>query len=324
MKNNNTILLFDGNALVHRAYHGIPALRTKDGRLVNAVYGFTSSILAAIEEFHPKYIAVAFDVGKITFRNAMYKDYKATRAKTAQELYNQFPLVKEVCSALNIPQFGVPNYEADDVIGTISKIATSKNLCHCEPANAGEAIYNNSDCFVVQQCGTPRNDNKSLMTIIVTGDMDTLQLITDSTSIYSMSRGVNKAVLYDAQKVREKYGIDPKNLIDYKGLCGDPSDNIPGVPGIGDKTAAKFIREFGDLDEIYDNLPNLPDKISKLLLEYKDQAFLSKKLATIDCNVPLDFDLAQAKITDYDKEKAIALFKKLEFESLIKRLPINQ
>lgn len=292
------LLLIDGNALVHRSFHGIPPLKTKDGTQVNAVYGFTNTILMAIKEFHPEYLVVTFDVGKKTFRNEKFADYKATRIKAPDELYAQFPLVKEVCRDLNIPQFGVKNFEADDVIGTIvNHITNSDDLC-----------------------------KKNLKTMIVTGDMDTLQLVTEKINVYSVSRGIKKAEIFDPKKVEEKYGFAAKYLIDYKGLRGDPSDNIPGVPGVGEVTAKKIIKEYGTIEKLYANLDGasnkvISDKITSLLLQYKEQAFLSKYLATIRIDVPLEFCLSDAKINNYDKDKAIKLFQKLEFKSLILKLP---
>ena len=326
------ILLIDGNALVHRAFHGMPELKTKKGQLVNAVYGFTSAILSSIKEFQPKYIVVAWDVGKKTFRTEKYADYKATRKKAPQELYDQFPLTKEVCETLNIPQFGIKNYEADDIIGTISsKISNfqfpiSNKFSNSNDKNSKSKIQN-------------------LKSIIVTGDMDALQLVNNNTNVYSVSRGIKKAILFDKEKVREKYGFGPEQLIDYKALRGDPSDNIPGVPGVGDKTATDLIKKFGTIDKLYDYLEekirnpkseirnkselsnvqnskqNLKTKTIDLLLKYKDQAYLSKELATICKETPLEFKLSDAKVSDYDPKKVEKLFYELEFKSLLKRLP---
>ena len=287
------ILLIDGNALIHRAFHGMPVLKTKKGQLINAVYGFTSAILSSIQKFDPKYIAVAWDVGKKTFRTEKYPEYKATRVKAPQELYDQFPLTKEVCKALNIPQFGIKNYEADDVIGTIAS-----QISECRMQNA--------------ECKNLKSQTSNLKSIIVTGDMDALQLVNDSTQVYSVSRGIKKAVLYDKNKVKEKYGFEPEQLIDYKALRGDPSDNIPGVRGVGEKTAVNLIKIFSN---------QISKRIKQLLLKYKKQAYLSRELATVCKEAPLDFRLSEAKVTDYDPKKVEELFRKLEFKSLLKRLP---
>jgi len=312
------ILLIDGNALIHRAFHGMPVLKTKKGQLINAVYGFTSAILSSIQKFDPKYIAVAWDVGKKTFRTEKYPEYKATRVKAPQELYDQFPLTKEVCKALNIPQFGIKNYEADDVIGTIAS-----QISECRMQNA--------------ECKNLKSQTSNLKSIIVTGDMDALQLVNDSTQVYSVSRGIKKAVLYDKNKVKEKYGFEPEQLIDYKALRGDPSDNIPGVRGVGEKTAVNLIKIFSNIDRLYDYLEEklqitnsklqingkfqISKRIKQLLLKYKKQAYLSRELATVCKEAPLDFRLSEAKVTDYDPKKVEELFRKLEFKSLLKRLP---
>jgi len=361
---HKTLLLIDGNAIVYRSFHGIPALKTKEGVQVNAVYGFVSSILAAIKLFHPEYLAVAFDVGKKTFRNDQYKEYKANRVKMPDELAAQLPLVKEVCKVMNIPQFGVKNFEADDVIGTITEkisayakaladkqyLNDKKNSRHSELVS--ESRDSVSDCFT-----SVRND---IEVIIVTGDMDTLQLVNDNVSVYSVSRGIKRAEIFNEQKVQQKYGFASQYLIDYKGLRGDPSDNIPGVPGIGEVTAKKLIKEFGNIENLYSKILNfktqilnkIPNSNNKknnchselvsesqrsrnkfgmtscikpktidLLLKHKEQAFLSKSLATIKKDVPLDFRLADTRLSDYNQEKVIKLFQQLEFKSLIAKLP---
>lgn len=304
-ENKKILLLVDGNAILYRSYHGIPPLKTQDGQMVNAVYGFVSSVFGAIKEFSPEYIVIAFDVAKKTFRNDEYKDYKAHRKPMDQELVSQLPLVKKVCDALNFTQIGIKGYEADDVIGTVAdQIQNSK--------------FKN------------QNGNRDLKTVIVTGDMDTLQLVNDDiTLVWSVARGLKRAQLYDEQGVMEKYGFEPDKLIDYKALRGDASDNIPGVKGIGDKTATNLIKEFGNIEKLYDFIEKntqisnvkITDRIKQLLLDDKEKAFLSKTLATIHCEVPLDFTLTDAKISNYDKNKAMKLFNELEFKSLIKKMP---
>lgn len=303
-KNDKLVVLIDGNALVHRAFHAIPTLTTKDGVLVNAVYGFVSTLFHILENLHPEYIVCTFDVSRETFRNKIYPKYKATRVKAPAELYAQFPLVKEVCKVLNIPQFAVKGYEADDVIGTIAKKLMA--------------------------------NGQELKALIATGDQDTLQLINSSTAVYNLGRGIKKAEVIDEKRFQEKYGFPAKYMVDFKALRGDPSDNIPGVPGVGEKTAINLVKDFGSIERLYDFLEGkiqnsksksqINSKISnpklqKLLLDNKDQAFLSKKLATIVQDVPLDFKLVDAKVHDYDKNLAENLFRKLGFKSLLKRLP---
>jgi DNA polymerase-1 len=312
INNKKILLLVDGNAIVHRSYHGIPPLKTRDGQMVNAVYGFASTLLASIKEFEPQYVVVAWDVGKKTFRNDKYKDYKAKRLKTPDELCAQFPLVKEFCEAFNIPQFGVKNYEADDVIGTIcAKISNHE-----------------------KKLSRLKGSKQSLKTIIITGDMDALQLVSNNVNVYSVSRGVKKAEIFDSEKVEKKYGFPACYLSDYKGLRGDASDNIPGVLGIGDKTATILIKKFQTIEKLYQFVQNDQSgssvelskinvnlRIVNLLKKYKDQAFLSKELATIKKDVDLDFSLTDAKLMNYDIDKVRKIFERFEFGSLYKKIP---
>lgn len=290
-KNNETkpkLMVIDGNALIHRSFHALPTtLTTRSGEIVNAVYGFAAFLLKAIKEFKPAYIALTLDRPKPTFRHQAYDKYKATRVKAPQELYDQIGRVKEVAEILSIPIFELDGFEADDLIGTIA-----------------------------------RKTDDSVDTIIVTGDQDTLQLVDDSTFVYTMSRGLNDPALYDIKGVSARYGFGPLQLIDYKALRGDPSDNIPGVPGIGEKTAKELIAEFGSLEKIYQSLgkAELKDRTRQLLLTGRESGELSKRLATIDTAAPIEFDLQRARFGGFDLAKAQALFTELEFKSLINRL----
>ena len=290
------LLLIDANSLIHRAYHALPPLSTPKGEMVNAVYGFLSVLFKAIKEFQPTYIAAAFDVPAPTKRHKIFKEYKATREKAPDELYNQFPLVKEALSILHILTYEKEGFEADDIIGTIAK-------------NASKA-----------------NAKIPLETIILSEDRDMFQLVDQHTKVYTRD-----SVLYDKEKVKEKFGgIEPSQLIDYKGLRGDPADNIPGVLGIGDKTAIQLVREFRSVEELYKALesgkvtekqvrPGLQEK----LLSQKDQAFLSKELATIDKEVPLAWRLEENKWGSFSKEKGDKLLARFGFESLSKRMLIQ-
>lgn len=312
----NTLILIDASALIYRAYYGLPPLTTKDGVLINAAYGFTSAIFSAIKALRPEYLVVAFDSKSPTFRHKEYKEYKATRKKAPDELKNQIPFAREICKVLNFPYFEAPGFEADDIIGTICEGLRIKRqeLSKKQKLNP---YHSRLQRLSVTMAGVV-----PLTTYIVTGDMDTLQLVDDNTFVYSMARGVNKAIVYDKKAVIEKYGFGPEHITDFKGLHGDPSDNIPGVPGIGQKTAAKLIDQFGSIENIYKKANNLiKPKILNLLLEHKDQAFLSKKLATLSFDAPCKFNLSEAEIRNYDKEKAVAYFTKLGFKSLIARLP---
>ncbi len=289
------LVLIDGNALIHRAYHAIPPLMTKKGELVNAVYGFSSTILSVINKFQPDYIIATFDLAGPTFRHLEYEKYKATRTKTDQELYDQIPKVKKVVRAMGIPIVELAGYEADDVIGTLSQQA--ENLKKM-PAD-------------------------ELKIIIVTGDLDTLQLVSKKTQVYTMRRGIVDSVLYDIQKVNERYGIQPIQIIDYKGLSGDASDNIPGVKGIGGKTATKLLQTYGTIENIYSHIDEVKGSLKEKLVHDKMQALQSKHLATIVRNIPIKLNLKKAKIRSFERQKLVKLFQSLNFFSLIKRIPIS-
>lgn len=288
-------VLIDSNALIHRGFHAIPHLITQDGTPTNAVYGFTMTLLAAIKELQPTHIAAAFDRPEPTFRHIVFQDYKAHRAKAPDELYQQIPLCQDILDALNIPIFEQPGLEADDIIGILSEQIKKINI----------------------------------PVIIVTGDMDSLQLVDDQVKVYTLKRGLKDTVIYNPQSVKLRYGFEPKLLIDYKALRGDPSDNIPGVAGIGEKTATTLIKQFGTIEQLYDFLDKNPDQdkikgtLKDKLFTARDQAFLSKKLATIitDQSFP-EFDPAKCLVQDYDLQKATDIFNSLEFKSLIPRLPI--
>lgn len=282
------LILIDGNAIMHRAYHALPPLSTKKGELVNAVYGFASTMLSVIENLKPDYIAASFDLAGPTFRHEEYKEYKATRTKAPDEFYRQIPRVKEFVKDFNIPIFEKEGYEADDVIGTLTKQAEK---------------------------------NEGIKVVIVTGDLDTLQLVSDKTSIYTMRKGLSDSVIYDEEKVRARYNLEPIQIIDYKGLRGDPSDNIPGVKGIGEKIATELLIKYGTVEKIYQSLAEIKDSIKEKLERDRLKAFMSKKLATISTEVPVKLDLEKTKVHDFDREKLVNLFKELNFYSLIKRIP---
>ncbi len=291
---NSLFALIDSNALIHRGFHAIPHLTTQDGTPTNAVYGFTMTLLAAIKELKPTHIAAAFDRPEPTFRHIAYQDYKAHRVKAPDELYQQIPLCKDILESLNIPIFEQAGLEADDIIGILAQ----------------------------------QIKKQGITVIIITGDMDSLQLVDDKIKVYTLKRGLKDTVIYNPQSVQLRYGFEPKLLIDYKALRGDPSDNIPGVAGIGDKTATNLIKQFGPIEQLYQYLQENPetDKISKSikekLLATQDQAFLSKKLATIITNQPFpEFDPTKCLVHDYDLKKATEIFNHLEFKSLIPRLP---
>jgi DNA polymerase-1 len=289
------LIIIDGNAIIHRAYHAIPPLTTKDGKVVNAVYGFTSMLLKVWKDLKPDHIAVTFDMAGPTFRHVQFKEYKATRVKADQALYDQIPLVHEVVESFDLPIFEKKGYEADDVIGTIVEKTKGK-----------------AEVFVV------------------TGDMDTLQLVQEGVKVYTLRKGISDIVIYDSKEVDNRFGFGPEKMVDYKALRGDTSDNIPGVPGIGEKTATDLIKAYGGIENIYQQLKDDKSKIKSeikpgvlnKLIEGEASARMSFELASINCAVPeLDFKLENCKIKQFDKSKIEKLFKKFEFVSLLKRVP---
>lgn len=290
-KATKKLIIIDANALIHRAFHALPPLTNKAGQLTNAVYGFTLILLKAIKSLQPDYLVAAFDLKAKTFRHEAYEEYKATRKKQPQELYDQIPLVKEVLQSFNIPIFEKAGLEADDLIGTIAHL---KSI-----------------------------DRPEIETIIVTGDQDVFQLIDENTKALSPHKGLSETVLYDVKTIKEKFGgLNPKQLIDFKALRGDPSDNIPGIKGIGEKGAIDLLNNFQTLEKIYQNLNSdkIKERTKKLLTEQKANAFLSKKLATIVTDAPIKFDLNDCAFSGFDKSQVIVVFQKLNFTSLLNQL----
>ncbi|WP_066639629.1 DNA polymerase I [Desulfolucanica intricata] len=281
---SETLLVIDGNSLVHRAFHAIPLLTTTEGLPTNAVYGFTNMLLKIIKDLQPKWLAVTFDKGKISFRTEQYSDYKAHRKATPQELRPQFPLVKEVLNAMSIKWYEFEGYEADDIIGTIVKQAEQKNI----------------------------------NTVILTGDKDLLQLVSPSTKALLTKKGITELEEYNVDAVVKKFGVYPNQFIDLKGLMGDQSDNIPGVPGIGPKTAAKLLQEYKNIEEIIENLAIIPARSRNKIKEYKEQALLSKRLATINTDIPAKIEIDELILTEPNEKELLETFKKLEFNKLIK------
>ena len=288
-------LIIDANALIHRAYHALPPLKTSKGEGIWVVYGFILVLLKALREFQPDFIVAAFDLPGLTFRHREFKDYKAKRVKTPEDLSSQIPRVKEALESFNVPIFEKEGFEADDIIGTVAK-----NISELGP--------------------------KSIETIIISGDLDTLQLIDEKTKVYTLKKGLKDTILYDREQVKARYGIEPEQIVDFKALRGDPSDNIPGVPGVGEKTAQQLIQTFGTLKKLYQELEEKTENVKRLkpqlidrLLANKEQAFLSQMLAQIKKDLPIDFDLKKCQ-WKYDREKVSKFFKELEFYTLLKRI----
>ena len=329
------LLLIDGHSLIHRAYHAYPkTLATGTGELTNAVYGFTNILLTAINEVQPTHLAVTFDLPKPTFRQAMFVGYKRSRVKPDDELITQIPRVKEVVKTLNIPIYEVEGFEADDVIGTLCRQAIEKQVNRSTGQQVKKQMKS-SNLLAFQPA------NLSVSVIILTSDRDLMQLIEDNAVVVKMpARGrvlkrshltvrqsETLSDIWNENRFTVDWGFPPKLLPDYKALAGDQSDDIPGVRGVGEKTAKELVSEFGEIDNIYRELlksPALPKQglaLIKKLTDGQDSAQLSKKLATIDTDVPIKLDWEQTSIHEYEKEKVLKLFEKLEFRSLSQKLP---
>lgn len=330
------LVLVDGHAILHRAYHAYPPLTTSKGELINAVYGFTSILLSVLKELDPEYVAVAFDLPKPTFRHKEFKPYKAHRPKVDEELKEQIPKAKTVVKTLNIPIFEKEGFEADDVIGSLAlqanlnrktKNSKLKTMPTQKSSMLGKAGANQN--LKLSKTVKPSN-SEALEAIIVTGDRDALQLLNKNTKVYVPGRGKRPPKMYGEKEFVREYGFKPKQLIDYKALCGDASDAIPGVSGIGPKTATSLIKQHGSIEGIYrrlgvksasSTLQCCKESIRRKLLAGAESAKLSKKLATIVTDVPLKLELRKCRLMDYDSSKAVQLFEELEFRSLIGRLP---
>lgn len=284
-KTDETILLLDGNALLHRAWHAIPPLTRRDGTVVNAVYGFAMTIEKMIEQFEPTYMAVAWDLPGKTFRHEKFEAYKAQRKKKEQELYDQIPMIQDLLEVWGIPSLSAEGYEADDVIGTLSKKA----------------------------------EKKDMKTLIVTGDLDALQLVDEMTDVIFFQKGISQTKTYDVDAVVERYKLTPDQLIDYKAFRGDTSDNIPGVSGVGEKTATMLVQEYGSVEEIFTKLDDLPEKYAKKLRGQEQHALDSKELVTIVTDIKLPFRFNDARVPEMDTEALLVFYREYEFSSLIRK-----
>lgn len=280
-------IIIDGNSLANRAFYAIPLLSNKQGVITNAVYGFTNMLVKLLNEENPDYFAVAFDKSRQVFRHKKYEDYKGQRKGMPEELRSQMPLIKEVLKAMNIAYYEQEGFEADDLIGTMVKWA----------------------------------ENKAWQSIIITGDRDALQLVSPQTKVMLTKRGITNIEINDEKFIKEKYNLLPAQIIDLKGLMGDAADNIPGVPGIGKKTALKLLYQYESMENIYKNLEDFKGKkLGENLIEFKEQAFMSKDLATIFCKVEMDLQEEYLLVKRPNKEKLLELYKELEFKNLYQNL----
>ncbi len=286
--NNKKLMVIDGSSLLHRAFYALPLLSTKEGIYTNGVYGFLTMFYRIKEEYKPEYICVAFDKKGPTFRHKEYKEYKGTRSKSPSELAQQFPIIRDILEAMNVDVLEMDEYEADDIAGTLAKLG----------------------------------EEKDLETILVTGDRDYLQLATDRVKVLITKKGISEMEIYDREKIEDEYEISPKQLVELKGLMGDKSDNIPGVPGIGEKTGLKLIKEYGDIETVYENIEKLRGKkLKENLIENQAIAYMSRKLSEIITNVTLDKNIEQLKTKEANYEELLKLYENYEFKRLMDKIP---
>ena len=281
------LLLIDSNSLIYRGFFAIPPLTTTKGELVNAAFGFASILLKAIQDTSPRHIAACFDLPTPTFRKEKDPTYKATRKPMPDELRPQFERCKEFLEKLGVPMYSLPGFEADDLIGTLARQAEAAGL----------------------------------ETVILSGDLDTLQLVTPSVRLMTTRQGFQNTVVYDEAKIMERFGLRPTQMVEYKALKGDPSDNIAGVPGVGEKTAAKLIAENGDVEGVYADLTRFTPKLRENLAASSEQVLHSREMSRIVCDLPVELELARTRRGAYDRQAVVDLFRDLEFRSLIARLP---
>ena len=286
---NKKLLILDSNSILHRAFHALPPLTTKKGELVNAIYGFLLLLFKLVRELQPDYIAACFDFPAPTFRHKKFPEYKAKRPPTPKEFYQQIPKAKEVLGSLSIPFFEKEGFEADDIIASL-KVKSQKS---------------------------------KVKSIIVSGDSDLLQLVDEQTEVYILKKGVKETVLYDENLVKKKYqGLSPEQLVDFKALIGDPSDNIPGVKGIGKKTAVKLLNKYGSIKNLYDKIEEEKNmRLKEILIRERERVFFSKDLVRLNESIPIEFDLRKCQFWNFNEKELEEIFKKYEFYSLLKRIP---
>lgn len=283
------LLVIDGNAIVHRAYHAYPpSLTTPLGEPINAVYGWFAMLIKVLEEVKPEYLAVCFDRPAPTFRKQLYAGYQAHRPQMADDLSGQITKLQDGLAQIGIPVFGIDGYEADDLIGTISV----------------------------------QGRKQGVETVILSGDRDLLQLVNGQVKMLAPITGITKFILFDGETVKEKYGVKPSQVRDYKALVGDNSDGYPGVAGIGPKTAIGLLEKYESLESLYEHLGDLPEKIQLKLATDAEQAALAKKLATILIDAPLTLDLAACDVKNFTQGKVLDVFDFFGFNSLKKRVGI--
>lgn len=299
-KDKKILVLLDAHAVLHRAFHALPKFTSPAGEPTGALYGFTAFLLKIIRELKPDYLVACYDLPEPTFRHAAYENYKAKRPKMDDELVPQINRSRDILKVFNIPVYDSSGFEADDILGTIVDKLKIENL--------------------------------KLKIIVASGDLDTLQLVkNDDVVVYTLSRGINEAVIYNEEKVKERFGFGPELIPDFKALKGDPSDNIIGVQGVGEKTASEIIKKFGTIENLYKILKNdrnelekseIKPRIIKILEENEEEALFSKTLAEIRKDAPIEFSLEESAWREsFDIKKAQSLLQGFGFRSLIDRLP---
>ncbi len=285
------LIIIDSNALLHRSFHALPPLTNKSGQETGAVYGYLLTLFKAINDLKANYVVACFDTKMPTFRHEMFKDYKAQRPQTPSGIISQIPITKEVLQAFRIPVFAKEGVEADDLIATI--------------------------------CELVKNE-ENIKVYIVSGDLDNLQLVNENVKVYTMGKGIRDTVIYDINKVEERFGVKPEQMVDFKALIGDPSDNIPGVEGIGKKTAAEIIQKYDNIKNLYEELATdtavLKPKVKEMLKKNKESALMSRELSQMKKDVDIEFKIEDCKFGNFDQIKIEEIFKKLEFNSLIPRI----
>ncbi len=291
-QNKKVFMLIDGSAILHRAFHSMPAgFSSSNGTPTGALYGFSSMLLKLIQNVRPDYIAVAFDRSAPTFRQQMYVDYHANRPKAPDDLREQFTTVRELLAEIGIPVYEVDGFEGDDVIGTINRKINT--------------------------------DFQDIVVYIVTGDRDMLQLVDTDTHVIMPVKGISEVKLFDSARVLEKFGVRPDQIVDLKAFMGDASDNYPGVPGVGPKTAMTLLQKYEHFETVFEKISEIEKDNPKLAVKLasgSDQAFMAKKLATIECEVPFVFSMEDCKIENFTAKNFEKSFTRFEFNSLIKRL----
>jgi len=296
MEEQKKLIIIDSNSLIHRAFHALPPLTNKKGELINAVYGFCLVFLKILRELQPDHIAATFDFPGPTIRHKEFKEYKAKRPKAPAELYSQIPKVKEILKAFNVNFLEKQGFEADDLIATICQ-KTQKQQIFPE-----------------------------IQIYILTGDSDACQLINKNVKIYTLGRRIKEEIIYDENKIKEKFGLLPSQMNDFKALAGDPSDNIPGATGIGKKTAIELLKNFESLENLYKKIKEgetekLRPRILDILIKNKEQVFLSRQLVQARFDVPIDFKIDNYKFGNFDSQTVKKIFEDFGFQSLIARIP---